>query len=56
VDAGHGRGNLTLGDQLRLLLADLIRLKQMEFFAKAFITRARDDAAETTGKSQRCRF
>ena len=51
VDAGQGRGDLSLDEECRLLAADLIRLKRMESFAKAFFTRARSTLAETTRTS-----
>jgi len=50
VDAGRGQGNLTLDEEAQSLSADLIRLKRMEYFAKAFVTHAMEGSAEITGK------
>lgn len=48
VDTGKGRGHVPLPDAVRFLSADLIRLKRMDFFAKAFFTRGEQDGAELT--------
>ena len=48
VDIGHGHGNVSLQGATRLLSADLVRLKRMEFFAKAFFARVAQEGAEIT--------
>ena len=48
VDIGTGRGDLTLEEAAIFLTADLIRLKRMAYFARAFFIRASRAGAETT--------
>ena len=48
VDTGNGRGHVPLPEAVRFLSADLVRLKRMEYFAKAFFTRGVQEGAELT--------
>src|ERR1700679_2573761 len=48
VDTGNGRGHIPLPEAVRFLSADLVRLKRMEYFAKAFFTRGEQEGAELT--------
>jgi hypothetical protein len=48
VDVGRGHGDVSLDEAVRLLSADLVRLKWMEFFAKAFFARVAHEGAEIT--------
>jgi hypothetical protein len=48
VDTGNGRGHVPLPETVRLLSADLVRLKRMEYFTKAFFARGEQERAELT--------
>ena len=48
VDTGNGHGCVPLPEAVRLLSADLVQLKRMEYFAKAFFTRGEREGAELT--------
>lgn len=48
VDVGYGHGDVLLDEAVRLLLVDLVYLKQMEFFAKAFFAHVAQEGAEIT--------
>jgi hypothetical protein len=48
VDVGCGHGDATLQEQVRLLSADLVRLKQMDFFVKSFFAHVAQEDAEIT--------
>lgn len=48
IDTGNGRGHVSLPEAVRFLSADLVRLKRMEYFAKAFFTRGEREGAELT--------
>ena len=48
VDIGKGRGSVPLPEAVRLLSADLVRLKRMEYFAKGFFARGEQEGAELT--------
>jgi hypothetical protein len=48
VDVGRGHGDVSLDESVRFLSADLVRLKRMEYFAKAFFARVAQEGAETT--------
>jgi len=48
IDTGNGRGHVPLPEAVQFLSADLIRLKRMEYFAKAFFTRGEREGAELT--------
>jgi hypothetical protein len=48
VDTRNGRGRVSLPEAVRLLLADLVRLKRMEYFANAFFARGERERAELT--------
>jgi hypothetical protein len=48
VDIGNGRGRVPLPEAVRLLSADLVRLKRMAYFAKAFFIRGEREGAELT--------
>jgi hypothetical protein len=48
VDAGHGRGNVSVDEECCLLEAELIRLKRMDTFAKAFFVMVTQRSAEIT--------
>ena len=38
IDTGNGHGHVSLPEAVQFLSADLVRLKRMEYFAKAFFT------------------
>ena len=46
VDMGNGRGPVPLPEAVRLLSADLVRMKWMEYFAKAFFARGEWEGTE----------
>ena len=46
VNTGNGRGHVSLPEAVQFLSADLIRLKRMEYFAKAFFTWGGQEGAE----------
>ncbi|KAN0111405.1 hypothetical protein V8E52_008561 [Russula decolorans] len=48
IDTGNGRGHVPLPEAVRFLSADLVRLKRMEYFSKAFFTRGEREGAELT--------
>ena len=48
VDTRNGRGCVSLPEAVRLLSADLVRLKRMEYFAKAFFARGEQEGADLT--------
>ena len=48
VDVGRGHGDVSLDEAVQFLSADLVHLKRMEFFAKAFFAHIAQEGAETT--------
>lgn len=48
VDVGRGHGDVSLDEAVQFLSADLVRLKRMEYFSKAFVSRVAQEGAETT--------
>jgi hypothetical protein len=48
IDTGNGRGRVPLSEAVRFLSADLVRLKRMEYFTKAFFMRGEQEGAELT--------
>jgi hypothetical protein len=48
VDIGNGCGNVPLPEAVWLLSADLVWLKQMDYFAKAFFVCGEREGAELT--------
>jgi len=56
VDVGHGRGDVTLQEQVRLLSADLVHLKRMDFFAKSFFAHVAQEDAKITCVPFSCNF
>jgi hypothetical protein len=48
VDVGCGHGDVSLDEAVQLLSADLVCLKQMEFFAKAFFACVAQEGADIT--------
>ena len=51
VDAGQGRGKVTLDEATDLLTSDLIRLKRMVAFTSTFMARVIRMGAEISGMS-----
>ena len=48
VDVENGHGNVPLPEAVWLLSADLVQLKQMDYFAKAFFACSEQEGAEST--------
>jgi len=48
VDVGRGHGDVSSDEAVQLLSADLVHLKQMESFAKAFFACMAQEGAEIT--------
>ena len=48
VDTRKGCGNLSLPEEVRFLSANLVQLKRMDHFLKAFLLRAERESAEIT--------